>query len=130
MKSILIALLLLAFCRVSHPAELAWSSWTEAKMASRVDGKPIVVLLASDSCPPCRRMKTEVMPAVYRRGALNTVHVAIVDVDRDRQLFDKLRLPSSASIPQLVITDLHRSRVLVGFREVEPVIRWLQGDAK
>lgn len=125
MKSIAILLSLLAFCRVTDAAELQYTSWGEAKALSRADGKPIVCLMCADWCAPCRTMKNEILPALYRKGLLKNAHVCIVDVDQSRALFDSLK--QGTAIPQLLITDLTATRVHVGAMSENQTYQWLRG---
>ena len=129
MKTIAFALLMLAFCRVTHAADgLVYLSWGEAKKLSRADGKPIVRLMGwSEGCPPCKYMREEVLPSLYRKGHLDNVHVAWLDAILAPELFHSLRDPSNRGVPQLLITDLQKQRVHVGRMDEATALRWLRG---
>lgn len=91
-------------------------------------GKPIVVMVGTDWCGPCRKMKQVVLPEVRKRGLLRQVAFALVNADRDRQLAAKLI--GKGPIPQLIMfrktPDGWRRRKLVGGQEVEKVEKFLR----
>jgi len=91
-------------------------------------GKPMVVMVGTDWCGPCRKMKQVVLPEVRKRGLLQRVAFALVNADKDRKLAAKLI--GKGPIPQLIMfrktPDGWRRRKLVGGQEVEKVERFLR----
>jgi len=91
-------------------------------------GKPMVVMVGTDWCGPCRKMKQVVLPEVRKRGLLQQVAFALVNADRERKLAAKLI--GKGPIPQLIMfrktPDGWRRRKLVGGQKVEKVEQFLR----
>ena len=87
-------------------------------------GKPLVVLVGTEWCPPCQTMKNSVIPQVRKRGLLRRVAFAIVNPDRNKRLARQIT-GGTTSIPQLVMyrktSDGWKRRKLVGGQSVENV---------
>lgn len=64
-------------------------------------GRPLVVLVGAEWCPACKVMKDTVIPAVKKRGGLNRVSFASVDIDEERDLGRSLL--GGGRIPQLLM---------------------------
>jgi thioredoxin-like negative regulator of GroEL len=75
--------------------------YEQAYHQSTESGKPLVVLVGADWCPACQTMKTSIMPALQRRGALKDVAFAVVNTDHQSSLAN--RLMTGGSIPQLIL---------------------------
>jgi thioredoxin-like negative regulator of GroEL len=96
-------------------------------------GKPMVVLVSTEWCAPCQKMKKTVLPEVRRRGLLKKVAFAIVNPDHNRKLARKLTGPNVA-IPQLIMyrrtAKGWRRTKLVGGQSIQSVERFIsQGIA-
>lgn len=95
----------------------------EAHEASLASGRPLVVLVGTDWCPGCRRMKGDVMPQAEADGLLDNVHFAIVDSDRQPTL--ARRLMRGGSIPQLVVfhqtAEGWKSRRMIGAQSLSTI---------
>ena len=63
-------------------------------------GKPILILVGAEWCPPCQVMKKTIIPEAFKRGLLKNVLFSYVNVDEDKELTKQLI--AGASIPQLV----------------------------
>jgi thioredoxin-like negative regulator of GroEL len=103
-------------------------SYTEASQAVEKTGKPLVVMVSTDWCPPCQTMKKKVMPQVREGGALRKVVFAMVNPDRDHDLAEKLI--GGGPIPQLVMFrkkgDGWVRKALVGGQSVESVEQFIK----
>jgi thioredoxin-like negative regulator of GroEL len=64
-------------------------------------GKPMVVMVSTDWCPPCQVMKKKILPRVRQRGLLRRVAFAMVNPDRDGELAEQIT--GGGPIPQLVM---------------------------
>jgi len=110
-------------------------TYAEAHAATTKTGKPMVVLVGAEWCAPCQTMKKTVIPQVKRHGLLGRVAFAVVNLDRDRELAQ--RLTSGGPIPQLIMYrkagDGWRRQKLVGGEGVAAVeafvSRGLEDDA-
>jgi thioredoxin-like negative regulator of GroEL len=102
-------------------------TYAEARRTATETGKPIVVMVSTDWCPPCQVMKKQVMPQVRERGLLRKVAFALVNPDRDRELADKLI--GDGPIPQLVMfrrtSGGWARKSLVGGQSVEAVEQFI-----
>jgi thiol-disulfide isomerase/thioredoxin len=108
-------------------------TYTEAHRATTETGKPMVVMVGTDWCPPCQAMKKNVLPRVRELGLLRKVAFAVVNPDREKALAEKLT--GGGPIPQLVMfrkTDNGwMRRKLVGGQSVETVEQFInEGLAK
>jgi thioredoxin-like negative regulator of GroEL len=76
-------------------------TYTEAHRAAIETGKPMVVLVSTDWCPPCQTMKRRIMPRVRSHGSLRKVAFAVVNPDQDSELAEQIT--GGGPIPQLVM---------------------------
>lgn len=92
-------------------------------------GKPLVVLVSTEGCPPCQQMKHRVLPQLRRRGVLAEVAFAIVDAGRQASLTRKLT-GGSRLVPQLLLyrktTRGWKRRKLVGGQSVAAVEEFIK----
>lgn len=94
-----------------------------------IGGRPLVVLVSTQWCLPCQKMKKEVIPEVQRRGLFKDVAFTMVNPDQDAKLAMGLT-GGSRTIPQLIIyrktaTGWKRRR-LVGGQSVEQVENFIR----
>jgi len=98
-------------------------TYAEAHRTTTETGKPMVVMVSTDWCPPCQIMKKTVLPRVRERGLLRKVAFAMVNPDRDGELAEKLT--GGGPIPQLVMfrrtADGWIRKKLIGGQSVETV---------
>jgi thioredoxin-like negative regulator of GroEL len=114
---------------VSIPIE----TYAAAHQTVTETGKPMVVMVSTDWCPPCQTMKKTILPRVREHGFLRKVAFAVVNPDRDRDLAEKLT--GGGPIPQLVMfrktPDGWMRKNLVGGQSVETVEQFIkEGLAK
>ena len=76
-------------------------TYTQARHLAVKTGRPMVVLVGAEWCPACKVMKDTVIPAVKKRGGLNKVSFAVVDIDEEKELGKTLI--SRGPIPQLLM---------------------------
>jgi len=135
MTSILLAAVvqtaILATGADAEPA--AKETYVEAQRMTTQTGRPMVVMISTDWCPPCQMMKKTVLPRVREGGLLRKVAFAMVNPDCDRELAEKLI--GGGPIPQLVMFRKTRNgwmrKNLVGGQSVETVEEFIkEGLAK
>ena len=61
-------------------------------------GKPMLVLCGAEWCGPCQKMKTT-LKDMKERGDLENLAVAYVDIDKQPELFEKMKVGNS--VPQV-----------------------------
>jgi thioredoxin-like negative regulator of GroEL len=102
-------------------------SYAEAHRATTETGKPLVVMVSTDWCPPCQTMKKTILPRVREHGLLKKVAFATVNPDHDSELAEKLT--GGGPIPQLVMYRKTASgwmrQKLVGGQSVETVEQFI-----
>ena len=102
-------------------------SYSEARETVDETGKPLVVMVSTDWCPPCQTMKKTVMPRVRDNGTLRKVVFAMVNPDRESELAKKLI--GGGPIPQLLMFrkkgDGWVKKSLVGGQSVESVEQFI-----
>jgi thioredoxin-like negative regulator of GroEL len=76
-------------------------SYEDAYREHMETGCPLVVLVGSDGCRPCRWMKQTVIPQARGQGVLDEVAFAQVNMDREPELAQQLL--RGGSIPQLIV---------------------------
>jgi thioredoxin-like negative regulator of GroEL len=99
----------------------------ETYSAAREDtvktGKPMVIMVSTDWCPPCQVMKKTVLPRVRAHGLLRKVAFARVNPDQEAELANQIT--GGGPIPQLVMFRKTRRgwvrKALVGGQSVETV---------
>jgi thioredoxin-like negative regulator of GroEL len=98
-------------------------TYTEAHQKTTETGRPLVVMVSTEWCPPCQTMKKQVLPRVREHGLLRKVAFAIVNPDRDKDLAEKIT--GGGPIPQLVMFRKSGNgwvrKKLVGGQSVESV---------
>jgi thioredoxin-like negative regulator of GroEL len=104
-------------------APAAADSYAEAHRTTTETGKPMVVMVSTDWCPPCQIMKKSILPRVRERGLLRKVAFAMVNPDRDGELAEQIT--GGGPIPQLVMfrrtADGWIRKKLIGGQSVETV---------
>ena len=80
--------------------EPAAETYAEAHRQTVETGRPMVVMVGAEWCPACKQMENKVLPQVRERGLLRKVAFALVDLDRERELGQKLI--AGGPIPQLI----------------------------
>jgi len=102
-------------------------TYAEAHRSSVQTGRPMVVMVGTDWCPPCQQMKKTVLPQVRQRGLLRKVAFACINPDRDSELAAKLT--GGGPVPQLVMyrrtANGWRRRKLVGGQSVDAVEKFI-----
>ena len=121
MTSLMLATVLQAslFSAGSEPAE----TYAEAHKTMSETGKPMVVMVGTDWCGPCRKMKQVVLPQVRQDGLLRRVAFALVNADREQKLAGKLI--GGGPVPQLIMfrktKEGWKKEKLIGSQDVETV---------
>jgi thioredoxin-like negative regulator of GroEL len=120
--------LTLAVCLQLSVFSAEAETYAQAHKEMSQTGKPMVVMVGTDWCGPCRKMKQVVLPEVRKRGLLKQVAFALVNADHDSKLAAKLI--GNGPIPQLVMfrrtANGWRRQKLVGGQEVEKVEKFLR----
>ena len=102
-------------------------TYAEAHKTTSEKGCPLVVVVGATWCPACQQMKTAVIPEVKRRGILQKVAYAEVDLDEDREL--GAELTDGGPIPQIVMyrkTQLGwRLKRLIGGQDVRAIEQFI-----
>ncbi len=120
-------LVALALHVAAAPPATNFQTYAEAYKESAETGKPLVVFVCASWCGPCQTMKNSVLPEMRHRGVLRRFAVALVDVDREHSLVQRLK--ASGPVPQLFCysksqTKWYRSK-LVGGRGADQVEQFL-----
>jgi len=119
----------LLLATVLHASLTATGSETYAEAHRQAEkGRPLVVLVSTDWCPPCQKMKKSILPQVRKRGLLRKVAFAIVNPDRDQKLAKRLTAGDD-SLPQLILyrktPEGWRRKCLVGRQSVSTVEKFI-----
>ena len=122
---------LLQLTMLAAPTEAAETeTYADAYRKSAETGQPLVVLVGAEWCPACVQMKHTIIPQLRQLGILRRVAFAQIDLDRQRELGQKL--VGGGPIPQLIICrkasdGWHRKR-LIGGQNMQTVEELLQGE--
>jgi thiol-disulfide isomerase/thioredoxin len=103
-------------------------NYSDAQEMTTKTGKPLVIMVSTDWCPPCQTMKKTVMPSVRQHGFLRRVIFAMVNPDKEEKLAEEIT--GGGPIPQLVMyrkqgDDWVRTK-LVGGQSVETVEEFIK----
>jgi thioredoxin-like negative regulator of GroEL len=108
-------------------ATVALQTCREAYLDAKANGKPLVILVSAEWCPPCKQMKQHVLPRVDNR-LWRRVAFAVLDCDRQPELASRVTGERSG-IPQLIMYTPTSSgwtrRMLYGYHDVDQVERFL-----
>ncbi len=103
-------------------------SYSAARQDTDKTGKPMVVMVSTDWCPPCQVMKRKILPRVRAHGLLRKVAFARVNPDKDAELANEIT--GGGPIPQLVMFRKTRKgwvrKTLVGGQSVETVEEFIK----
>ncbi len=118
-------------CQASTSLQ-ASESYAEAHRVTAETGRPMLVFVTAQWCPACQSMKREVLPQIRRRGLLRRVAFAVVNLDRERKLGQKLI--RGGPVPQLLMyrktPDGWRCSRLVGGQDAGKVERFIDQGLK
>jgi thioredoxin-like negative regulator of GroEL len=102
-------------------------TYSAARQDTVKTGKPMVIMVSTDWCPPCQVMKKTVLPRVRAHGLLRKVAFARVNPDQDAELASQLT--GGGPIPQLVMFRKTKRgwvrSALVGGQSVETVEQFI-----
>lgn len=91
-------------------------------------GRPMVVMVGTEWCPPCRAMKQRVLPEIRKRRWFQRIAFAKVNADEEARL--ARRLTGGGPVPQLVMFRRTQNgwvrRKLIGRHSVEIVERFIE----
>lgn len=123
----MIGLTLATILQVSLMATGA-DTYADAHRKTTETGRPMLIMVGTDWCMPCQRMKNTVLPEVRKDGLLSAVSFAMVNPDRDQKL--ARQLTGGGPIPQLVMyrktSNGWKRRKLVGGQSVSTVERFIR----
>lgn len=122
------SLTLATVLQLSLSAAAAADSYADAHRVTTETGKPMVVMVSTEWCPPCQRMKKTVIPEVRKLAIFKEVSFAVVNPDDDGSLANSLT--GGGPVPQLVMfrltPDGWRRRKLVGAQSLGTVKLFLE----
>jgi thioredoxin-like negative regulator of GroEL len=103
------------------------ATYAEAQKTTEKTGKPLVIMVSTDWCPPCQTMKKTILPRVKAHGGLRRVTFAMVNPDQDGDLANEIT--GGGPIPQLVMFRKTNKgwvrKKLVGGQSVEDVEQFI-----
>jgi len=121
--SLTLAMVLQAAALTAHG-----ETYAEAHRAAVDSGKPMLIMVSTEWCVPCQRMKKTVLPEVRRRGLFRKIAFAIVNPDREGPLAKKLT--GGGPVPQLLMfrrtPEGWMRRKLVGGQDVATVEKFIE----
>lgn len=121
-----------------HPTNIvlveheSWhTNWQDAFEQGKEENKWIVLMFTAEWCPPCKRMKQEILPHNDIETILSSYISSFVDVDNENNNTVKNKyLDSKQGIPQFVIINPHSRKIYnrtIGYQSVAKFSRFLQG---
>lgn len=103
-------------------------TYAVAYRAIAESGRPMVVMVGADWCPPCRAMKGQVLPELRKRRWFRKIAFARVNAESEAGLAK--RLTGGGPVPQLVMFRKTENgwvrRKLIGRQSVETVERFIE----
>lgn len=85
-------------------------SYDRAYKKHREDGIPMLVLCGAEWCGPCKKMK-ETLFEMKKNGELDGIAIAYVDIDKEPDVFDKIK--SGTTVPQIHMFSSDNKRVFL-----------------
>ena len=114
--------------KAKEEATPAPETYSAARQDTAKTGKPMVIMVSTDWCPPCQVMKKTVLPRVREHGLLRKVAFARVNPDEDAELANQIT--GGGPIPQLIMFRKTKNgwvrKVLVGGQSVETVEEFIK----
>jgi thioredoxin-like negative regulator of GroEL len=103
-------------------------SYAEAHRVSTETGRPMVIMVSAEWCGACKQMEKNVLPQIKKQDVMEKVSFAVVNMDRDKTLAQKLI--GNGPLPQLLMFRKNGNgwlrRKLVGGQSVEAVQKFIQ----
>jgi thioredoxin-like negative regulator of GroEL len=103
-------------------------TYSAARQATEATGKPMVIMVSTEWCPPCQVMKKKILPRVREHGLLRKVAFANVNPDKDAELANQIT--GGGPIPQLVMfrktSKGWMRKKLIGGQSVETVEEFIK----
>ena len=93
--------LLLAVLLAADPSAPAPESYEAVYQSAMKTGKPVVVFVSTDWCPPCITMKKTILPKVREHGLFRKVAFAFVNPDHRQKLAQTIT--GGGLIPQFIV---------------------------
>ncbi len=91
-------------------------------------GKPMVVMVGTEWCPPCQAMKRHILPELRKRRCFGKIVFARVNADDEAGLAK--RLTGGGPVPQLIMFRKTKNgwarRKLIGKQSAETVERFVE----
>lgn len=107
--------------------ELEFKTYKEAKEEVTQSRGPLLVVITTTWCGPCKRLKNVVLPDLAKRGELNGITLAAVDFQADKEVA-KL-LTKETKVPQMVLFtpegDQWKPRHMTGLQSTDKIISFL-----
>lgn len=114
--------------KAEKEAKPAPETYSAARQDNAKSGKPIVVMVSTEWCPPCQVMKKTIIPRVREHGLLRKVAFARVDPDKDAELANQIT--GGGPIPQLIMFRKTKTgwvrKTLIGGQSVETVEEFIK----
>ncbi len=125
----MLGVMLSAVVSLSLPgSEADAETYAAAYKAIVESGRPMVVLVGTDWCPPCVAMKRHVLPELRKRRCFKKIAFGRVNSDRESELAK--RLTGGGAIPQMIMfrrtADGWVRRKLIGRHSVDAVERFIE----
>ena len=103
-----------------------------ARAKTAKTGQPIVILVGAEWCPACVEMKQKVLPEIRKRGILQQVAFANVNLDKQNKLAEQLT--GGGPIPQMIMYRKTRRgwlrRALIGGQNCKTVEVFIDSGIK
>jgi thioredoxin-like negative regulator of GroEL len=90
-----------AAAKTKEEAKPTPETYSAARQDTAKTGKPMVIMVSTDWCPPCQVMKKTILPRVRAHGLLRRVAFAQVNPDKDAELANQIT--GGGPIPQLIM---------------------------
>lgn len=106
---------------------LEFKTYKEAKEEVTQSRAPLLVVITTTWCGPCKRLKNVVLPDLAKRGELNGITLAAVDFQADKEVA-KL-LTKETKVPQMVLFtpagDQWKPSHMTGLQSTDKIISFL-----
>jgi thiol:disulfide interchange protein len=121
---------MLAFLLEASKVGQGWQDYAAAYEEMQRTGRPMVVLVTAQWCPPCQLLKHNVLPDPRITHVLKGFACALVDVDAEPKLAQKLG--GGQGVPFIAVyapdEDGYQRRTIRGYQSVEALTRFLLGS--
>lgn len=115
--------------KTQPPPGLPATTYDGLLRQAREQNKQMVLFFTSRSCPPCERMKKDVLPNTSVQQALGNYLYYVVNYETEPAMFQKFSVQATPTIMMIDGTE-RMVKQNTGYMAADQLVNWLGGSAR